>query len=105
MIDELVLFDLSGWVVATVRVEGMAEGGLFVVAVAAEAAASVPEGRSLRFQCALSSGDVRGMAEVVDSDAEKGQLRLRLLEIENEGGLPRLLAAVHAWLTTRTAPT
>ena len=93
---EASLFDLSGWLLSTAKIIDFIDGGVLVAELPADKAETVPDGRPLRFQLALGVDEVRGMAEVVGVEARA--LRLRLLEIDNEGGLPRLLAFLHGWL-------
>ncbi len=92
---EITLFDLSGWLLATATIAGLAPGGLIGLTLPEEKTAGLPIGRQVRFQCTLSTGEIRGLAEV--GQVEAAQLRLRLLQIDNDEGLPRLLDAVHGW--------
>ncbi len=98
--DELQLFDLSGWLLASAAIGGVAHGGLLRARIAGEKRAGLPVGRQVRFQCALPQGEVQGLAEVVDVGAGD-DLGLRLLQIDNADGLPRLLEAMHAWMARR----
>lgn len=74
-------------------------GGLLRVHVPEDKAQGVPAGRPVRFQLSLDEGEVRALAEIVR--AERTELLLRLTQIENDEGLPRLLAYLHARLTQR----
>jgi hypothetical protein len=76
---------------------GLEDGGLLRVRVPDDKAQGVPAGRPVRFQLSLDEGEVRALAEIVR--AEKSELLLRLTQIENDEGLPRLLAYLHAHLT------
>jgi hypothetical protein len=90
------LFDLSGWLLTVVTIEEIVAGGLLVAKAPAANVGNAPPGRQVRFQLGLASGEVRGLAEVIRTDVDRHELVLRLLEIENEGGLPRLLELIVA---------
>jgi hypothetical protein len=96
--SELALFDLSGWLLASGSIAGVADGGLLRAAIADDKRPGLPVGRQVRFQCALAQGEVHGLAEVVEVD-RGAALGLRLLHIDNSDGLPRLLDAMHGWIT------
>jgi hypothetical protein len=95
---ELALFDLSGWLLASGSIAGVAAGGLLRAAIADDKRPGLPVGRQVRFQCALTQGEVHGLAEVLEIDGG-ATLGLRLLQIDNADGLPRLLDAMHGWIT------
>jgi hypothetical protein len=101
--SELALFDLSGWLLASGSIAGVAAGGHLRAEVPDDKRAGLPVGRQVRFQCALAQGEVQGLAEIVELDGGAA-LGLRLLQIDNADGLPRLLDAMHGWMT-RSAST
>jgi hypothetical protein len=94
--SEASLFDLSGWLLSVATIGELSDGGLLVARLPAENIGGAPAGRQVRFQIGFPDGVVRGLAEIIRVDPDRQEVALRLLEIDNTDGLPRLLEHLFA---------
>jgi hypothetical protein len=95
-VSEISLFDEDQHPLARASVMDLSMAGVLVAFLPETVTASLPIGQKVRFSFVLPTGEVSGSAEVVRRDMDADELALHLTAVDNERGLPNLLAFLHS---------
>ena len=93
-VGEITVIPVEGGHIAPGRVKDLSEGGVLISAMAFVATV----GQGLRYELVVPTGKVRGIAEVVRVDSGRGELAVRILTVDNDAGVPALLAVLRGAL-------
>ena len=96
-VSEISLLTTKGDVIAQASIEDMSEGGLLVGFLPPAVEAAIAIGDKLRFRFVVPTGEVCGSATVVRVNVPAREIALKLVNIDNEGGLGNLLGFLHSW--------
>jgi hypothetical protein len=97
-VSEISLLSSESQLITRASIVNLSEGGILVGYVDADVLAAMAPQQQMRFEFSIPSGKVEGSAEVTRVVAAESEVALRLVSIDNQGGLANLLTFLHSWL-------